>query len=261
MIFHVGIPFKKLLEKRDIIERGINPEIHFYWNELDKPNLGKAEELSGLLKEKKLSVTFHAPFIDVNIGSMDPLFQEATLKRFCSLTPFIDIFSPEVIVIHAGYDPFRYDNRVDLWLEPAKRNMEVIIKAYEGSRIALENTSEWDPDPILKLIEEFSGEIFFCYDIAHAFVRGRVPLSLWLDALGDKTIEVHVSDNMGDFDDHLPPGEGLIDFRDMFRFFRNMGREPIYTLEVFKDDLLERALKSFPKVYQSAFQPLQEAQV
>ena len=254
MEFQVSIPYKKLVENDSFyIDRGLNPEIHFFWYDLDEPRFSDAEKLQKKLEEKKLRVTFHAPFIDLIMGHIDPLFKEAALKRLVSLKPFVEIFSPETVVVHGGYDPNRYDAKEEYWLEPARWFAERILKLYPETKVVVENTYEWDPGPIVKLLDEFQ-ELFFCYDIAHAFIKGKVPLQDWLDALGDKTLEVHLSDNNGEFDDHIPMGEGLVEFAHMFRFFKKRGKEPIYTIEVFRDEIFFKAIEGFKEVYRESLE-------
>lgn len=42
---------------------------------------------------------------------------------------------------------------------------------------------------------------------------------------------VHISDNHGEWEDHLPPGEGIIDFAGTFRALRRNGYNGLCNLE------------------------------
>jgi sugar phosphate isomerase/epimerase len=76
----------------------------------------------------------------------------------------------------------------------------------------------------------------FHLDIGHANIRpygqpGRLPALL--EAFGDRIAHVHVHDNKGRYDEHLPLGVGNVDFRGAARLLRATGWDGTLTLEVF----------------------------
>jgi len=50
-------------------------------------------------------------------------------------------------------------------------------------------------------------------------------------------------DNFKTSDDHLPPGDGEIDFDLFFQLIKDYGVNPIYTIEPHKVEYLERSLQ------------------
>ena len=107
------------------------------------------------------------------------------------------------------------------------------------------------PYPMLLHRTDFAGknqihtEIYFiCSDTAHHNVFGKVPLSVWLEALGKYLAEVHLHDNHGEADEHLPVGEGTFDFKQFFSLLSERKLSPIYTLEPHEEEHLWRGMEA-----------------
>lgn len=76
----------------------------------------------------------------------------------------------------------------------------------------------------------------FHLDVGHANIRpyGQPNrLAALLEAFGDRIAHVHVHDNKGRYDEHLPLGVGTVDFRGAARLLRGIGWDGTLTLEVF----------------------------
>ena len=58
------------------------------------------------------------------------------------------------------------------------------------------------------------------------------PIEKWFDELGEYIQYMHLSDNMGKFDDHLPIGSGNIDWEKVNGLWKSLGRDMPATLEV-----------------------------
>ena len=69
----------------------------------------------------------------------------------------------------------------------------------------------------------------------------------WFITLGPFIKEVHLHDNCGKSDDHLPLGDGEIDFDLFFKLINRYGADPIFTIEPHEVDLLDRSLKACRK--------------
>jgi len=66
----------------------------------------------------------------------------------------------------------------------------------------------------------------------------------WFDSLGNYFKEVHLHDNFKKSDDHLPIGDGDIDFDLFFKLIKQYDIAPIYTIEPHKIEHLERSLQT-----------------
>jgi sugar phosphate isomerase/epimerase len=115
---------------------------------------------------------------------------------------------------------------------------EVAARAAElGQVIMVENMGGGfgTPEELRPLVDA-AANVRFHLDIGHANVRpygqpNRLPALL--DAFGDRIAHVHVHDNKGRYDEHLPLGVGNLDFREAARLLRRTGWDGTLTLEVF----------------------------
>jgi sugar phosphate isomerase/epimerase len=111
--------------------------------------------------------------------------------------------------------------------------------------IALENVYERDPGQMKLLLGALaSPQVRFCFDAGHANAFGGAPLGLWMDALGDFLGEIHIHDNHGTADEHLPVGEGNIPFLGLFSILRQKNLRPILTVESHSEQGLRRMLEN-----------------
>jgi sugar phosphate isomerase/epimerase len=74
-------------------------------------------------------------------------------------------------------------------------------------------------------------DVRFHLDVGHAHLGGDPPGEL-LDAFADRLAHVHVSDNFGADDLHLPLGAGSIDWPDAVQALRGVGYDGTVTLEI-----------------------------
>ena len=80
-------------------------------------------------------------------------------------------------------------------------------------------------------------ELRFTLDIAHAHIgtnRNRSPE--FIKRFASKVFHVHMSDNYGREDNHLPIGAGMIYFGRIFKELKMIGYNETITLEVFSRD-------------------------
>ena len=76
--------------------------------------------------------------------------------------------------------------------------------------------------------------LLFHLDVAHAFIENRIKgVREYIDAFGDRLVHVHMHDNHGKEDEHLPLGMGKIDFRKVARFLKEINYDKTITFEVF----------------------------
>jgi sugar phosphate isomerase/epimerase len=75
----------------------------------------------------------------------------------------------------------------------------------------------------------------FHLDVAHAYLGGN-RLPELLAAFGDRIAHVHVSDNFGGEDLHLPLGAGAIVWTEVIAALKHIGYDGTVTLEVFSEE-------------------------
>ena len=89
----------------------------------------------------------------------------------------------------------------------------------------------------------------FHLDVGHAFIENRMRgVRDYIDAFGDRLAHVHMHDNHGKQDEHLPLGKGKIDAREVIRLLKEVNYDRTITFEVFSSHVdAVRSMRSFSK--------------
>jgi sugar phosphate isomerase/epimerase len=245
----VHVPFYLLREKLLpwVLRKGINPEIGFNHHDLDHFQAADFRETAERLADAGLSATFHAPFMDLRPGALDPRIRQVSLDRLRQVFDLIPWFSPRSVVCHPSFDEKYYISAEERWLEKSLATWRTLLDCTRGTEtiIALENVYEKTPEPLKLLLNALaSPQARFCFDTGHANAFGGAPPALWIETLGDLLGEIHIHDNHGAADEHLPVGEGNFPFRELFAMVRKRNLKPILTVESHSEQGLRRMLEN-----------------
>lgn len=248
---HVNVPYPLLKDRTGfLIELSLNPEIYLNGNVLDTIKKEEFAENCEVLKKAGRSITFHAPYLDMSPGSPDLKIRAVVLERMNQMMELAEIAKPKAIVVHGGYDKWRFDGNMDMWLKNSLDVWPTIVRRAGkiGTRLAMENVFDDSPEAIMKLLNAMDSNHFgHCFDVGHFRLFSKVTMEEWFRQLGKRVIEVHIHDNNGGRDEHLPPGEGDIDFTKFFSLLRNSSSEVIYTIEPHREEHLQESLEVLPK--------------
>ena len=182
-------------------------------------------ETIGVFKEAtgsfNLPVTVHAPFSDVNIASFNDRIREASLEIIRETLELSAELDAMVVTIHPGHcSPVSIRNR-GRYLGIHREALWRIARWGEeyGIKMGVENMPSF---PILdartpeRLAEIIDGiEIGVTFDVGHLNTTTR-EFDGFLRLLGDRIVHVHLHDNSGKADEHLPPGKGTVPWEEVF---------------------------------------------
>ncbi len=232
----VSCPFDLLKTKylpRLVSER-INPEIGLNGTILDDYVLKDFLDVKRTLEGEGLNCTVHAPFTDVSPGAVDRRVRQVSVDRLLSAIDISALFSARSMVFHTGWERKIYADVQDAWMENFFESMEKILAHADksGVPVMLENVFELTTDLHRQIFDRFpKGMPGFCLDAGHAYAFSKIPLSSWLDDLGQRIGHLHLHDNNGASDEHLAPGAGIVDFDLLFSWIAREGKHPVMTLE------------------------------
>ncbi len=246
----VHIPLRLLLQREHrqlVLDRRINPEISFDAFALDNLQKPAFLEVAKQLAGAGLKVTFHAPFMDLRPGSVDPKILRASRERLEQVFDLVPYFHPLTVVCHPSFDERYYISNRQVWLENSIETWRHFLRLAEEREtvITLENVYETSPDQLSGLFAAFSSpRLRFCFDTGHCHAFSRTPLEGWLEKLAPYLGQLHIHDNRGTGDDHLPIGEGTFPFRALFVLLGKLRLAPLVTLEAHSLDDLWKALQN-----------------
>jgi len=247
LTFQVNIPFTMLIDSYlDLfLKLELNPEIGFTSEALDKFDISDFKKIAEKFHNNESRITFHAPFIDLSPGSPDLEILKVTRYRFEQILRLIPIFKPITIVCHAGYEDKRYSfltryHKGDIWKETSIKTWSWLGERIlnEGSRLMLENVYEYYSADLLIILENLKKQkIGCCLDIGHLSAFSKEPLNLWIKNLDQYIGQLHLHDNKGENDDHLPLGNGNIDLDVVYKYLKKRkSNMPVLTLEPHHED-------------------------
>ncbi|HUH66556.1 MAG TPA: sugar phosphate isomerase/epimerase family protein [Syntrophales bacterium] len=230
-----------------VISEKINPEISFNHSALDRFRKDDFIRIADALLEAGLRISFHAPFMDLRPGAIDPEIRKASIARLGQVFDLVPYFRPVSVVCHASFDKRYYVSNESEWLKNSVETWTRLLDraASMDTVIALENVYETDPEYLSRLLEMLpSQHLFFCLDTGHFNVFSTSPLDDWMNALGARLGEIHIHDNNGLLDEHLPVGEGTFPFRKLFEMINQKGLKPLITVETHSEKRLWRMLEN-----------------
>ena len=176
------------------------------------------------LKNFPIQYSVHAPFFDLNIASLDKELRRRSVEAMKKSALFARELDAKVMIIHPGtcWDlKLRRDSLISC--KNSLKEMEKIGLEY-GLELALENMSPRINNigsklyEILSLIEGLN--IGICLDFGHAFMAGELE-DKKLGEVRKYIKEVHLHDNHGDTDEHLPIGKGEVPFKEYTDLIRD----------------------------------------
>lgn len=182
------------------------------------------------LKSKKLDFSMHCPFIGMMFAHPDENFARPQLELVERSLAFAAELGCSHYVMHGANIPYTYtmiespksrDYFISLFIKRFGSMFEKYSK--KGVKIVLENlskTSELGSQVSdIIAIQKAIPQLGFCFDLAHAELRGQTKEILELL----KIDHVHVTDNHHTTDEHAVIGTGDINFKHFFKALKQKG--------------------------------------
>ncbi|MBN2171403.1 MAG: sugar phosphate isomerase/epimerase [Candidatus Krumholzibacteriota bacterium] len=201
---------------------------------LDPAFRTELERLAASLGAAGRPCRFHAPFRDLSPGGHDPEAVALARRRLEAALELAPRFGVAQIVAHTAWDPDGYALEAEAWRERSARFWGPLGEraAALGCRFALENVFDRDPDALAALLDRLPETAFGVnLDLGHWHAYSRTPLAGWLERLGGRLLSLHLHDNAGRSDQHLPLGRGSVPWEAVFAAVRELGRPLDWTVE------------------------------
>jgi sugar phosphate isomerase/epimerase len=257
----VHMPFHLLRETYLplVMAERINPEVAISHRDLDECPREVFLEIGGKLQEAGLRVTVHLPFLDLRPGAIDPMVRRVSKERIGDALDLSVFFRPVSVVCHAAFDSRYYPSDEEQWLNNSLETFRSFLPRARtlACPICVENVYETTPVILKRLLDGVNSPFLrFCFDTGHHNVFSEVPLEDWINTLSPYLTQLHLHDNQGSRDQHLPPGEGNFPFGDLFTMLKKRNLTPIVTLETHS---LENFRKAVARIGESGWFPLKAA--
>ena len=231
--FFIQVKYSDLLQDEKGVDEfffGFGGELYLSPEEISDFDPKIIHKIESFSKKNNLPLRLHAPITKINypekIDSFIPLYSDTV--KLCKALNIKDV------VTHAE---FNYNSELSLeaQLKSAKVLLNALCDKLSSNKINLniENHYEIKPDDLVDLMHKIGSPCLgMCWDVGHSNAFGKVSMEEWLDRypLGSLK-EIHLADNEGDDDTHLPLGEGNIDFEKFFALLSKRKEKPVFVLE------------------------------
>lgn len=236
----IGIDFGRKLPAEDAVAWAAAHEVRFIDVELDlAPNAlesfdpDRCARLRDACTRHGVQLGLHT-LSAVNVAEISPFLRDAADAYLKAYIDTAAATGAGWVIVHAGYH-FTADRTLRKQAALDRLRRAVDYAEIRGVRLLLENTNR-EPDRaevhyLAYSIEEClyffdrlqSPNLGWSFTVNHATLEPE-GIAGFLDALPfDRCGEVRLADSNGEYEEHLPPGEGMIDWPDLFRRTEGMG--------------------------------------
>jgi sugar phosphate isomerase/epimerase len=221
----------------DYLELAMDPpQAHYTGIRRQKKDICKA------LKAHSMGLVCHLPTFVYTADLTERIRSASLIEMFKSLETAA-MLEPLKVVVHpggiGGLAVFDMDSARELVVESLSK---IVEKANQlGLYLCLENMfpgyrSFVEPEAFKTVFGQYP-DLMLTLDIGHAGIDSRRGNRIFdfIKLFGHRIGHVHVSDNLGHGDDHLPVGEGSIPFPKVIKALQKAGYNDTMTLEVFSE--------------------------
>lgn len=235
MLHTLAEPFNNMLKDLDRIETDY---VELVDDGLHTLNKNRVSMLNKVAKSRDLKYTVHCPFADINIASPSKSMLKPGLKRLKQSMIYAHELNAALWVLHPGQKTgiSQFYPEQD-W----KQQIRSIILLHKIAKdldlkIAIENVPQ-KYGAIMKTPEDFHrfysetglNDIGIVLDTGHANLTNQIQP--FLHQFQDRIMHLHLSDNMGETDEHLGIGYGRIDWQQVATQLKSMQFKGIIMIE------------------------------
>lgn len=242
----MNFPVKPILEEIeeiaamgfDYLELAMDPPNAHYSTILDN-----RDQIKSALASHCMQLVCHLPTF-VSIADLTESIRQASLDEMYNSLAVAAELDALKVVLHPGHIAGLAVFVKDMALDIGVQSLEAILaKAGQlGLGVCLENMfpriqSFYKPSHFTDILERFP-DLKLTLDSGHANIRSDDEYEMieFIQQFGHRIGHVHLSDNLGRRDDHLPLGKGTINFQKIAEALNGCGYDDTITLEIFSED-------------------------
>ena len=203
-----------------------------------------------ILESYNLKYTIHAPFMDVNIATLQDKSRINSISQMKNSIDLANEIDAEAVVVHPGLASFLAKKYfLDDVYKVANESIAEIGKYSRdlGVLTTVENMPAFDA-MIYQNINDLNDllvglDMAMTLDIGHAHHVGYATSQMIFDSIK----HVHIHDNFGDDDAHLALGEGNIELKRIVNNLESKNYDGIYIIEVNDTDSIKKSYEYMKK--------------
>lgn len=238
---------------KQVLEMGVSGLEAVYWESYLSPEVNRdyLDTIKRIKGEFGTGFTVHAPIKDIHLGSTNRKIREVSLAELREALDFAIVIGASLVVIHAapGLAAMPGGEWSKRTPSPAKTSdalseeeallveaVQTLADSAPNLLLGLENLVYphelyRSPEELLDLIRKVNrSNVGLTLDVGHAQVCGY-GASDFINLLGDDLLHVHLHDNHGVIDEHLPLGQGIVDYLGVIQSLKKLDYQGVVNLE------------------------------
>lgn len=222
-----------------------------------------AHQAKDLLSQHKGKIGVHGPSWGLDISSPDKDIQKVISRRLDTSLSICNYIGADHLVINSPYSIWSVPNSGEVNLDPlfewivecCYNSLHASVKRAEmlGITIVIENIQDRDPFLCNMIVDRFQSDaVALSVDTGHAHFThnnfGGSSVEDFIEKAGSKIKHVHLHDNDGLADHHLPIGDGSICWSGVFFTLKRLPKMPRLILELNDKRGIDRSISYLKKL-------------
>jgi len=200
--------------------------------------------------------SMHGAFVGLQVTCGDPAIRNVSRNRIvqnCEISKFLGIKN---LVVHCDKLPYiLQEDYTDYWVDGCYEFYSEILDKYDIN-ILMENCWDLGPQPLKQLIVKMNTARFKgCLDTGHVNCFSKADIAVWMDVLTTDLAHIHINDNHGKTDEHMPAGKGTFDFKTLTEKIEKYKIEPSVVFEMDSYESIENIESSMNYLRINSFFP------
>lgn len=177
--------------------------------------------LAPKLKEYPVGYTIHPPAWDTNLTSENKAIRNASFSEYKKAIEFAGMIHASHVVIHPGFCFSPVFNR-ELAKQRAAEAIQQLCDVAKplNVKLAVENvgyngSSLFTQEEFTSFLDSIDETAGYLLDVGHAYLN-KWDIPYIIKSTKGRLLAVHLHDNTGVGDDHLPIGKGTIKWKNIY---------------------------------------------
>jgi sugar phosphate isomerase/epimerase len=182
------------------------------------------------------AISIHAPFGGLlDLADPNPHHRHAAVGAILTAASAVKTLGGKRVIVHPS-DLQRNGHDIQARLADCAHSLQALAENCRAIGVTLVLESPLPhlvgghPEEFAWLLQHVEDSLRVCLDTGHTAL-GR-QWRRFLEVAGSRVIHLHANDNHGTWDDHLPPGDGVIDWREVVRTLKDVGFDGWIMLEL-----------------------------